>query len=445
MLDVIIIGAGFAGLKAATELKAAGKNVKLLEARERVGGRVKAGKIAGEVIDLGGQWVGPQQKNLMAEAATQGVEIYPQYDDGKTVMEMNGVRRLGVGSNLPLSWAASIEMLRIIRHWDKTMRTLPAAAPWQAPNATQWDGETVESWINRNVWTKQAREFISTLTRALICAEPNQVSYLCFLNYLRSGHGLEVLIGTRGGAQQDKFRGGAWSIAGKMAEKLSDDIIFQAPVQAISQSDNDVTIHTEKGDFTAARAIIAIPPVLAGRIRYNQPLSRQREGLVQRMPMGAVIKIHIAYDKPFWRHEGLSGTAISNQRGFNVVLDQSPEDESKGILVGFFDGGHALRASGMGDNQRRTQVLEDLQAYFGDKAAQPIDYVEQNWLAEEWSLGGYVSHTGPGVLTAYGEALRRPCGRLHWAGTETATEWAGYIDGALQSGVRVAEEVKGLG
>jgi len=187
---------------------------------------------------------------------------------------------------------------------------------------------------------------------------------------------------------------------------------------------------------------LAIPPALASRIHYDAPLPVKRDGLMQRMPMGSVIKVHVAYEKPFWRTKGLAGMAVSDEHPFNVVFDQSPDDESVGILVGFIDGDHAVEMSAMGDNARREEVVKSLVAYFGPAAREPIDYVDQDWTAEEWSRGCYVAHMAPGVMTRFGEALRAPCGRIHWAGTETATEWQGYMDGALQSGLRAAAEVE---
>jgi len=158
--------------------------------------------------------------------------------------------------------------------------------------------------------------------------------------------------------------------------------------------------------------------------------------------MGSVIKVHVAYKEPFWRRAGLSGQAASDRHAFNVVFDQTPEDERVGILVGFIDGDHAVEMSARGDNARRQSVISALTDYFGPKAAEPIDYVDQDWTAEEWSRGCYVAHMAPGVMTRYGDVIREPVGRIHWAGTETATDWMGYMDGALQSGIRVAAEIE---
>ncbi len=440
--DVIVVGAGLAGLKAANELRAAGHQVILLEARDRVGGRSKPGEIAGQTVDFGGQWVGPQQTLLLAEARELGVETYAQYDQGSSLVSLDG-RVKSYASDIPRLPVLSLLELGVTEwRWRRHVRSLPADTPWLAGRADEWDSQTLESWIQKNLHTRAARDFARIVARAVFCAEARQLSYLYFLEYLRQGDGLDVLIGTRGGAQQDKFRGGAWQIPSRLAERLGNSVVLNAPVSHVMQDASGVTVRSAQGEFQARYLIMAVPPALAGRIHFEQPLPARRDGLLQRMPMGSVIKVHVAYPTPFWRARGLNGSIAANDRAFNVVFDQTPEDGSIGMLVGFIDGDHAVAMSPWSEDQRRAQVIADLVHYFGPDAAEPLAYAEQDWTTEEWSRGCYVGHMGPGVMTTYGQTLREPCGRIHWAGTETATRWMGYLDGALQSGIRAADEVR---
>lgn len=345
-------------------------------------------------------------------------------------------------SKIPkLPWLCLIELLLIERRLAKDMATLPDDAPWLAPKAQEWDAESIESWTLKHVRHSASRDFVRTLSNALSCADTAQISYLFFLDCLKRGHGLQVMMDVEGGAQQDKFRGGAWQIPKLMAEQLGDSIVLNAPVLAIEQSPNEVHVVSAQGNFKAKYLIIATPPSLTSGIRFSPALPLKQARLLQHMPMGAVIKVHVAYSTAFWRKKGLNGAVASTDRRLSVVFDQSPEDESLGVLVGLIEGEHAIEMSTAGTAARRKQVIEDLVHYFGDDAAQPVDYIDQDWQAEEWSQGGYAAHMPPGIMTTLGHVIRQPYGRIHWAGTETATEWMGYLDGALQSGIRAAKEV----
>lgn len=440
-VDVIVVGAGLAGLKAAQELMDAGRSVLVLEARDRVGGRSKPGEIAGQVVDLGGQWVGASHRRVRAEARAANVELHPQYTEGTTLLSTGGEIRTYT-SGIPKLSLASLAELGLGTHLlDRDMKTLPAEGPWWAKNARAWDAQTVEGRLLKYVKGCTSRDLTRLLAGAILCADTAQVSYLYFLECLRQGHGLRSMIEVQGGSQQDKCVGGAWQIPEHMADTLGDRIVLDTAVTAVEQDEHGVRATTTRGTHAGRHLIMTAPPALAGQIHYSPPLDVKRAGLLRRMPMGSVIKVFVAYETPFWRRKGLSGTVASTDRALGLVFDQTPPDGSVGILVGLIPGNQAVAMSPLGTEGRRRQILSDLVYYFGEEAAEPTDYVDADWTVDPWTQGGYGAHMPPGILTTYGDTLREPSGRVHWAGTETATEYIGYFEGALQSGVRAAHEV----
>ncbi len=439
--DVVIVGAGLAGLNAGRKLVERGVHCLVLEARDRVGGRTLSQSLAGTMIDLGGQWIGPTHKRLAALAADLGVETFPQHHAGRKLLSWDGKLSDYAGDLPRLSVLAQLELLLADKRWKKYASQIPPDAPWHAAQAAKWDGMTLETWKQRHLRSGGAHLFVDAVCRAVLTCEPRDVSFLFFLSYLRWGEGLETLISIPKGAQQDRFVGGAQQLSTRLAERIAPRVVLNAPVRAIEQDSQGVTIRSDAGTFQASYSIIALPPVLAGRIDYAAPLPARRDQLAARMPMGSVIKYVAAYDRPFWREAGFSGEAVSDTGITVTTFDDTSHDGDHAALVTFSDGQAVREWSDRSADERRQAVLAELVRFFGPQAARPSDFVEKNWNDDPWSRGCYVGVAGPGVLTACGEALRAPCGRLHWSGTETATEWMGYMEGALQSGERAATEV----
>jgi monoamine oxidase len=443
-VDVVVVGAGFAGLTTARRLRAAGHSVVVLEADDRVGGRTKAGMIAGEVVDLGGQWVGPTQTHLLALAKEYGVATYQQYATGKNIADVGGYRADYEGETPALAPDAMAEFVDVVTKIETTAATIPVLHPWDTADAALYDSMTIETWIVTNAKTEAVRSAMRVIVRALLSAEPTQVSMLCMLAYASASGGLAALISTRGGAQDSVFEGGVWQLAAKMAGDLGAAVVLNAPVTAIAQDDTGVTVSTASGSWRGRYAVVTVPPPLASRITYTPAMSAMRDGLTQRMPMGCVIKTHIAYARPFWREKGLTGLVLSDRTEFGPWFDHSPQHGATGGLVGFFDGGPAQRWADRSPEERKAQVLKDIALYLGDEALKPVDYIEEVWTCAPLHRGGYVASAVPGAITNFGRALLEPVGRIHWAGTETADAWVGYIDGAIRSGERAAAEVAKL-
>ncbi len=441
--DVVIVGAGLAGLIAARRLGAAGRSVIVLEARERVGGRLLNHTLSdGSPLELGGQWISPIQTRVWALAGELGLETFPTYETGTHVAIIDCERKRWEGDvGFGLDEEDLAEALRLLEELEGQAAQVPAHAPWDAPNAQELDGQSLETWLVAHARTEAALAFWRLLIPAVFSAEASQMSLLHYLFYARSGGGMSTMIATAGGGQDSRVVGGSQLLAIRLAERLGNRIELRAPVAAVRQSDHGVEVVHDRGVVTGKRAIVAVPPTLAGRIRYVPALPAARDQLTQQVPMGYVIKVHAAYDQPWWRKDGLSGFGMSFDDPVALTFDNSPPDARCGVLVGFIEGEHGRRAGLMSEAARRDMVLGCLQRYFGERALRPREYIEQDWAAEEWSRGCYGGRLGTGVWSTFGPALREPAGRIHWAGTECGHVWSGYMEGALQSGEQVADEV----
>ncbi len=451
--DVVVVGAGFAGLTAALRLVRAGRSVIVLEARDRVGGRALNQAIGGgEISERGATFVGPTQNHILALAKEFRVGKFPTFNDGENVYVNSLGQRSTYSDTGPLGTAPPDplilgELTQAVLRLDEMSTEVPVDAPWTSSQAADWDGQTLETWIRDNSETKRFRDLVPVATRPIFGAEPRDLSLLFVLFYIAASGDeqhpgtFERNFNTRNGAQMWRFVGGAQLLALRIARRLGRRVVLRSPVERIVQGPDGVTAHAPGLQVQAKRAIVAIPPTLAGRIEYRPRLPAERDQLTQRLPQGTLIKVTAVYNRPFWRDAGLNGTAVSYRGPANVTFDDSPRDGSAGVIFGFVGGDEARRHRRRSTAARRAAVLANFNTYFGPQAAHPRAYFETDWTGEAWTRGCPVAIAGPGTLLAYGPVLRRPVGRIHWAGTETSTYWNGYMDGAVRSAKRAAGEV----
>jgi monoamine oxidase len=453
---VIVVGAGLAGLTAARKIRAGGHSVIVMEAQKRVGGRTLNEDIGGgEIADLGGTFIGPTQDHVAALVKELGINTFPTYNTGDNVFIRSDGRRETFASNTPVFGTApadpeiAADIVAVVAQLDSMAAEIDVKQPWAHPKAADWDSQTLDSFVRANsTGNKEFLDLVSAACEPIFGAEAREVSLLFVLFYIASSGNeqnpgtFERNFNTQGGAQESRIEGGAQLISIKMAQQLGKRVLLNAPVQRVDQGRFGVRVWTDKYYVSGKRAILAMPPAIAGRIIFHGGMTDLRDQLMQRMPQGTLRKFEAVYEKPFWRDKNLSGQCISNIGPIKVTFDASPKDGSPGVILGFIGGTEARKWTTRSAEDRKKACLDQLQGFFDDTQAQNVSAVyEKDWAGDLWARGCPVGVPPPGTLIDFGPTIPEPLGKIHWAGTETSDYWAGYMDGAVRSGERAAAEV----
>ena len=444
-VDVVVVGAGYAGLSAALELHDHGIDVLVLEAGERVGGRtLSAVDEGGVVIDHGGQWIGPTQHAFGSLVERFHAEIFPTYLGGVNIeWWRDDVQRQFTIAG-PEGAPGMSDYLAAMGEIDRLALSVNLEEPWLTPGAEAMDSETVYSYLERTVASEDARVRFGLAVQSVWTVEPRDISLLHFLFYIASAGGFEQLMEAEGCAQEARFVRGAQQVAKDIAKLLGQRVRLESPVRSITDTGEGVVVATDRGRVLAQRVVVATPPPATQRISFDPELPVARRRWLAKSPMGDVVKIHVSYSQPFWRERGLSGEiTLYGEQSLGFVFDNSPDDGSAGVLVCFIYADRLARWRVLEAQQRRDDVIHSLVGVFGVDAGNPDRYVEKDWAAEPFIGGAYAANPTPGAWVEHGRAgWRAAHGAIHWAGTETASRWNGYIDGAVSSGRRAAAEVR---
>jgi monoamine oxidase len=346
--DVVVIGAGLSGLTAARALKAAGRRVIVLEARTRVGGRMLNESIGGgDILEVGGQFVGPTQDRLLALARTLGVDTFPTFNQGLNVQLVGGERSLyPAAAGVPSDPETQKLLLDFISRLDPIAEEVGATAPWKAKRAAELDAITLDAFARPFVGAR-VRPVFEAVVSSIWGADSTQLSLLYAAAYVAAAGdadhpgSLFRLASTAGGAQERRFVGGSQLIPLRMAERLGSRVVLGTPVSRVSNTARGVRVHARGLTVEARRAIVAVPPPLA--LPITRRLSPRRARLLAGMRMGHLVKSAAVYPTPFWRAAGLSGQGVNDRGTASVPFDNSPPDGSVGVLFAFTGGRAADR------------------------------------------------------------------------------------------------------
>ncbi|MGK9149102.1 FAD-dependent oxidoreductase [Plantibacter flavus] len=440
--DVVIIGAGASGLTAATKLKAAGLSVAVLEARDRVGGRLWTDDIDGAMLEIGGQWVSPDQTALIDTLAELGLDTYSRYREGESVyINADGVRTRFTGDIFPVAEETAAEMERLIVLLDELVAEVGVEEPWAHARAKEYDQVSWSQWLSEQTDDQEARDNIALFIGAAMLTKPSHSFSLLQALLMAASAGSFTHLVEADFILDKRVVGGLQQVPLKLAAALGDDVYLSSPVRRLEWSDAGVSAEADGITVNARYVIVAVPPNLYTRIDFQPPLPRLSHQMHQHMSLGLVIKVHAVYETPFWREDGLSGTSFSPYELVHEAYDNTNHEDPRGTLVGFVSDERADEVFKLTPAERRERILTSLSHYYGEQALSPVVYYESDWGSEEWTRGAYAASFDLGGLSRYGAMQSTPVGPIYWSTSDLAAEGYQHVDGAIRKGAATAAAI----
>lgn len=440
--DVVVIGAGAAGLTAANDLRKAGLSVAVLEARDRVGGRLWTDTIEGAMLEIGGQWVSPDQQALIDTVAELGLSTFSRYREGDSVyVGPDGTVTRFTGDVFPVAPDTAAEIERITADLDAMVAEIDPDRPWAHPKAAEWDTISWDAWLRSQTDDDEAVRNLAFATGSAMLTKPTYAFSLLQSLLMAASAGSYSHLVDADFILDKRVVGGLQQVPLLLAERLGEDVLLEQPVRSLTWDEGGVVAEAASVTVRARRAILALAPVLYPRISFVPPLPRLQQQMHQHISMGFVIKVHAVYDRPFWREQGLSGTAFSPYELSHEAYDNTNHGDERGTLVGFVSDRNADDLFRLDAAERKERILESLSHYYGPEAKNPIVYYESDWGSEEWTRGAYAASFDLGGLHRYGADLRTAVGPIHLACSDMAGAGYQHVDGAIRMGHRAASEI----
>ncbi len=445
--DVVVVGAGPSGLTAARELKRAGLSVAVLEARDRVGGRTWTDTVDGAVLEIGGQWVSPDQTVLLDLLDELGLKTYSRYRSGESVyIGADGKPVRYIGDSFPVDPATAVEMNKLIALLDALAAEIGATEPWAHPKARELDTVSFHHWLRANSDNEAACNNIGLFIAGGMLTKPAHAFSALQAVLMAASAGSFTHLTDEDFILDKRVVGGMQQVSLLQARELGDDVVLSSPVRTISwgqdaDGGHRVTVESERATVNARFVIMAVPPNLYSRVSFNPPLPRRQHQMHQHQSLGLVIKVHAVYSTPFWREDGLSGTGFGAGSLVQEVYDNTNYGDSRGTLVGFISDEKADAVFELGADERKRVVLESIAGFLGDRALEPEVYYESDWGSEEWTRGAYASSYDLGGLHRYGKDQHAPVGPIYWCSSDLAAEGYQHVDGAIRMGRQTAARI----